>query len=66
MIEPPHELNGAKVLKYAVATALFEPTGATRHTVGGIQWVRPLLSQSPDIRETRGHVSSTWITSEEL
>jgi hypothetical protein len=35
MVEPPHELDGAKVLKYAVVTSEVEPTSATRHTVGG-------------------------------
>jgi hypothetical protein len=36
MVEPPHELDGARVLKYAVVTPEVEPTGATRHTVGGV------------------------------
>lgn len=35
MVEPPHELDGATVLKYAVVTPDVERTGATRHTVGG-------------------------------
>jgi hypothetical protein len=37
MVKPPQELNGAKVLKYAVVMPSVEPTGATRHTVGGVQ-----------------------------
>jgi hypothetical protein len=37
MVEPPQELGEAKVLKYAVVTPEVEPTGATRHTVGGVE-----------------------------
>jgi hypothetical protein len=38
MVEPPRELDGAKVLKYAVVTPDVEPTGATSHTVGGAEF----------------------------
>jgi hypothetical protein len=34
--EVPDTLNHARVLKYATVTASVEPTGATRHTVGGV------------------------------
>jgi hypothetical protein len=37
MVEPPQELAGARVMKYAEVTADVEPTGATRHTVAGTQ-----------------------------
>jgi hypothetical protein len=36
-MEVPHELDGARVLKYAVVTSDIEPTGATRHVRGGAQ-----------------------------
>jgi hypothetical protein len=38
MREPPQELDGAKVLKFAVVSPEVEPTGATRHTVGGVEF----------------------------
>jgi hypothetical protein len=34
-VEPPQELDSAKVLKFAVVSAEVQPTGATRHVVGG-------------------------------
>ena len=37
VVQPPYELDGARVLKYAVVTPEVEPTGATRHTVGGVE-----------------------------
>jgi len=33
--ELPTELNGARVLRHAFVTSDVEPTGATRHVVGG-------------------------------
>ena len=36
--QPPHELDGARMLTYAVVTPEVEPTGATRHTVGGFEF----------------------------
>jgi hypothetical protein len=33
MTEPPHELDGARVLKFARIAADVAPTGRTRHTV---------------------------------
>jgi len=38
MREPPLELDGAKVLKFAMVSPEVEPTGATRHTVGGVEF----------------------------
>jgi hypothetical protein len=38
MGEPPRELDGATVLKYAVVTPKVKPTGATRHWVDGISF----------------------------
>jgi hypothetical protein len=34
-VEPPQELDGAKVLKYAVVSSEVRPTGATRHERDG-------------------------------
>jgi hypothetical protein len=34
--EVPDTLTDARVLKYATVTASVEPTGAIRHTVGGV------------------------------
>ena len=36
MEEPPQKLDGARVLKFAAVTPEVQPTGATRHTVGGV------------------------------
>ena len=36
MDRPPNEIDGAAVLKYAVVTAEVEPSGKTRHFVGGV------------------------------
>jgi hypothetical protein len=38
MVKPPHELDGARVLRYAVVTPEVEPTGATHHTVSGVEF----------------------------
>ena len=35
-MEMPHEIDGARVLKYAVVTRNVEPTGATRHVGRGV------------------------------
>jgi hypothetical protein len=37
MADQPSELDGARVLKHALVTAEVEPTGATRHVVGGVE-----------------------------
>jgi hypothetical protein len=36
-MEVPEELDGAKVVKYAVVSSKVKPTGATRHLVAGAQ-----------------------------
>ena len=33
----PSELDGARVVRYAAVTSEVEPTGATRHVVGGVE-----------------------------
>jgi hypothetical protein len=38
MTEPPRELDGARVLKFALVGADVAPTGRTRHTVGGVEF----------------------------
>lgn len=35
MAEPPQELDGASVVKFAVVTPEVQPTGTTHHTIGG-------------------------------